>query len=262
MDNMNENYDNMKAAKKLSNIINQYQESLKPITNLINNNESLNRLVRSFENFQESVDKISKPLLESGIIKNTETIAILRNSTLFSENFMNQIRLTDSVLSIIKIQEEFKRKLDTLNLPHIELYSNIIKAINNEDVIPDLTDSINIDQNEVTSEDVTKYMDEEIKIKHPKMFDTALKINVYVTITENYIQNNNVSDEEKTAWKKYILPVLSILFHFFMSWALSNTPVTDTNIVKTFENVVQIIEEYQYPFETTDPTAMHDEQKN
>lgn len=41
-------------------------------------------------------------------------------------------------------------------------------------------------------------------------FQTAIKLNIVVTVTDVHIENENVSDETKTAWEKWIKPAFGI----------------------------------------------------
>lgn len=42
------------------------------------------------------------------------------------------------------------------------------------------------------------------------------------------------------------------LYTIFITWAMGDTSITEMQIVKQFETVVEVIEDYQYPIETTD----------
>jgi hypothetical protein len=145
------------------------------------------------------------------------------------------------------IMADNAKMLQNISIPHISLYQIILKSIDFDKFQATFdTDYAEREENDVID-------DEEVKIVNPFFYDASVKINVYISVTENHIHNNsNVSNEDKDAWSKYIKPVLNFLSTVFLTWALGNVPITDNMIMQQIEKVIEAIDDYHYPIETLD----------
>lgn len=144
----------------------------------------------------------------------------------------------------------FKEMSRTINdskistIPHISFYRDILKSIDE-----DTYNKIQDEKEEIIDEEII----EEFTVVHPKFINLAININIYIDISENYIQNDiNASEDERKIWKNYIKPFLLFVMTLFFSWGIGNTPITESQFVKQFERVAEVIENYHYPVETTD----------
>jgi hypothetical protein len=105
-----------------------------------------------------------------------------------------------------------------------------------------------------------------ISIPHISLYQNSLDLideDSYEKIHDEMEQQpfNGVEDDEedKKGWKKVVLPMFLFLYQMFFSWATSDTPVSDMQIIQQFEKVVEVIEDYQYPLETTDIELINEE---
>lgn len=147
--------------------------------------------------------------------------------------------------------------LRNASIPHISLYREILESIPYERLQETLDYQIDI---EIDDDE----MDEEVNIVHPAFFDAATRINFYINITENHINNNpSVTEEEKAFWDQTIKKVLYFLATLFMTWAMSDAPISDWNITKSFEKVFQLIDQYQQDSnETTEVIPNNNDEKS
>lgn len=183
---------------------------------------------------QQISASISEPMTElyKSVSITSEIIAKAIKSTEFS-----------STLTAISNMAE---NINSLQIPHISLYRDILEVIDKDSFEQFRMDDILIDAEEDNTE--------EIKITRPYFYDAAVKINMYVTVTNDHIQHSeNISEDDKTLWEKYIRPALNVIMTLFITWAMGDTPFSEMQIVEQFEKVIEIVDEYQYPIETTDP---------
>jgi hypothetical protein len=152
--------------------------------------------------------------------------------------------------------EQNAELLRSISIPHITLYQNILGAIDEEyfEKVQATIDSAN--------EKLEDHETDELNVVRPFFYDASIKINVYMTITENQIYNNPEADEDqKAAWEKYFKPVLQFIGAAFLAWSMGDTPLNDMMIIQQLEKVIQVIEDYHYPIETTDIELRQEEEK-
>lgn len=171
--------------------------------------------------------------------------------SLFDAFYASSFKQTNNYSSFMKIYEENHAILkgwEQYAVPHIDLYHNIFEALDgldNEKVKEELDESESLHS---TDENV-----DEVHIKNHYFFDVSQKIYIYTVVTDNAIaESDEISDEQKTLWKKYWKPFLSIVSAVFLNWAMGNTPPQDMQIVQAFEKVAALVESYQFPLETTE----------
>lgn len=105
------------------------------------------------------------------------------------------------------------------------------------------TDGDNLEEiDELHEEDI------QVEIKRPHFFDMALKINIVVNVTDAEA-NGNLNEEEVSTWKKVLLPVLTVLGQLFLAWAMSDTPLHETNIYKSVDNIIHYIDTMDIDFD-------------
>jgi hypothetical protein len=239
-------------------------ENLEAIRNFtkmqnINKGLGLGQTLTAFREVNERLASVSEALVQKGIIKNREALTSIFYSVHIPKPslFMTQLKMVDAVISLRKILAENTEVLRSVSIPHMPLYRNILDSIDEDsyEQIQTVKEDKSFDYQEeelnATEDDLGE--GERFNIVHPNFFNVAIKINVYMTVTDNHIHSNsNVTEEEKKLWNKVIKPVLLFIQQIFIAWAMGNTPITEMQIVKQFEKVAEVIEDYQYPIETTD----------
>ncbi|MCM3569840.1 hypothetical protein [Neobacillus mesonae] len=235
---------NVTVTNELTENMRQFRENLTSSTKAA---VSFSKAFQAIGDMQKRFSALSNQLVAEGIIKNQESVATLLRTSLTVPSFpiMTQLKMADSVISFQKALAKNRELLKQISLPHMPLYRDILESVDEH--------SISEVQEELESYSSHAEGNEEVKLVRPYFFDAAIKVNIYMTVTENYIESNeNVTEEEKTIWHKILKPFLGIVFTIFMGWAMGNTPVKDMQIVKQFDKVVEIIQEYHQPAETTD----------
>jgi hypothetical protein len=170
-------------------------------------------------------------------------------------------------------REELSKMLNENSalISHMTLYKNILDTID-EESFERIQDVFEEELHDVFEEELhneeNNSLEEEIKIVYPSFYNAGVTINTYVLVTDNQINTNkDISAEERSVWEKRIKPALILIGNLFMIWATSNTPIKEWNIFEPFQKVANIIENYEYPLETTDieidyPTDIKDNEKN
>jgi hypothetical protein len=87
--------------------------------------------------------------------------------------------------------------------------------------------------------------DLQIEIKRPEFFNLALKINIILDLTDADVQEGKLDEEDVRTWKKVLTPILTVLGQLFLAWAFSDTPLEETNIYKSIENIIQYVDSIQ-----------------
>gem|GEM_PF-4890120 len=128
-------------------------------------------------------------------------------------------------------------------------FFNQISFAINSSFVENLSEYIHDTEDDV--EEIEEQLEEDIqvKIKRPQFFDMALKINIIVNVTEAEVQEGKLNEEEVSTWKKVLLPVLTVLGQLFLAWAMSDTPLRETNIYKSVETIVHYVETLDINFD-------------
>ncbi|MEK4221504.1 hypothetical protein N1I86_05440 [Bacillus sp. FSL W8-0116] len=82
----------------------------------------------------------------------------------------------------------------------------------------------------------------QVDIKQPEFFNLALKTNIILDLTDADVQEGKLDEEDVSAWKKVLTPILTVLGQLFLAWAFSDTPIQETNIYKSIESIIQYVE--------------------
>lgn len=61
-----------------------------------------------------------------------------------------------------------------------------------------------------------------------------------------------VSAKNRFAFLWLVIRTKATVRTIFITWVMGDTSITEMQIVKQFEKAVEVIEDYQYPIETTD----------
>lgn len=231
----------------------QYNEIMSKNMNILKSFYTLNAswskvLQSSLVDINRRFEFISNTMVHQGIIQNQEAISLMlkQSLTLPRLDLELNLKIADSVISVQKAIAHSNKALREITIPHMPLYENIFSSID-ENGVEQLQNEAEYYAN------VAPEVHEDFKVVRPYFFDAAVKINLYMTVTNNHIENSNeVTEEEKTVWKKNILPVLAFLFGLFLDWGMGDTPISDMELVKQFEKVVEVIQEYHEPIETTE----------
>ncbi|RDY69124.1 hypothetical protein DXT76_16855 [Halobacillus trueperi] len=202
--------------------------------------EKLNE-IESFKNELLRNDRMIKNVMASYNLNNRETVARILN---FDTHIPNvpieaKLRYLDVIETLKKnnltIAQAFSYSSVINNIPNINA---IIKNITlDEDMLEEIIDE--------EGNEAPYRADTDIVIKKPGFFNIAFKINIILNTTEKEAQTGNLTDEEKSMWEKVWKPTLNWLNALFLAWAMSGTPITDTNIYKKLENIDQIITYFQ-----------------
>lgn len=128
-------------------------------------------------------------------------------------------------------------------------FFNQISSAINSSFVENLSEYVSdIDDDEEEIEELHEE-DIQVEIKRPHFFDMALKINIIVNVTDAEAQDGKLNKEEVSTWKKVLLPVLTVLGQLFLAWAMSDTPLHETNIYKSIEPIVHYIDTLDIDFD-------------
>lgn len=211
-------------------------------------NTSWSKAIQSYFDATKRMESLSKTLVQRGVIRNQEALASAMRTSIFMPNLnlMSTLKLSDSLITMQKVLADNAEALRKITIPHMPLYESIITSID-ESWVEQLQDEVE----QFSFVDIENNGD--VPITRPYFYDAAVKINLYMTVTNDHMENSEeVTEEQKTLWKKFVSPVLIFISQIFMTWAMGDTPLSNMQIVQQFERVVELIEDYQYPIETTD----------
>lgn len=219
----------------------------------MNNNEVLNKMLEIIRDLKKQVQPIL-PVLQEFQNQIEPLRQQLKQTEEISENMSQMVHrsfiglkgtlspIQDSIDPLLRTIEQNNKFLSSII--HMPLYRDILKQINSE--------SIEYIESSSYHYNITEGNTGELKVVRPYFLDTAMKINIYVTVTNDAIeQNSELSKDDKNLWSR-ISVILLFLVEIFMSWAMGDTPITDMQIVKQFEKIVEVVENYEYPIETTE----------
>mgnify|MGYP001260803606 CR=1 FL=1 len=220
--------------------------------NIFENFEKLNKTINNIEKLIKTNDAVKEILKNSLItnyhIRNDETLEKLFNFNniinwsmyLPKAPFEDYVKMTDALITLKKHSHLFSNHLKFASfLNHIttNIDSRFIEAI--DKVVPKENENDLEQSNEIMQEEV------QVIIKRPVFFNLALKINIVLNTTEGEVQEGKLDEQEEDAWKKILKPILTALGQLFLAWALSDTPLHDTNIYKSIENIIEYIDSIQ-----------------
>jgi len=242
-------------TKQLNKV--KYKDIYSPA--LIDLGKKAYEMYKTHQDLMELATSVSKPMFESGVIRNEETLVeMVKNLPKLSAytksmSFTTMISMTDAMVSIRKYHKLLEKYSDIMKrskIPNIDLYEGIIENLDESfyTVPPVQSDKAKkVKEPFILEED--KAVEEEVKIVNPSAYETGVTINYFFQNTEVHIHNSNVNDEEKSLWKEILGPAIAIVGSLFMTWAVSDYPITDTNGYKTIEKVIEIVQEYPIPAE-------------
>ncbi|MTT31473.1 hypothetical protein GMB86_05495 [Terrilactibacillus sp. BCM23-1] len=128
------------------------------------------------------------------------------------------------------------------------LFNHISSAINSS-FVENLSEYIHDTDDDVEEIEELNEEDIQVKIKRPYFFDRALKINIIVNVTDAEVQSGNLNEEEVSTWKKILFPVLTVLGQLFLAWAMSDTPLHETNVYKSVRSIIDYVETLNIDFD-------------
>lgn len=208
--------------------------------------------------FLETIKAFQKSVIAINELQNR-----LQQNAELRDNFMRRYNITNfetiqnmnNIHSMIgtpyKTFEQNIKLIDTLT--SFRKNAHIIKTFSFAPFLNNLNNNLSKDflelvdkyngshQGEVLIEDIKE---EDIEIKRPGLFNIALKINIVINVTEAEIAKSEVSDEDKKNWNNFFKPLLSALYSLFLTWSLSTTPISHTNIYKSVEGVISYVESF------------------
>jgi hypothetical protein len=235
-----------KQMEPIRSALVQLQKQMEPIKAVSQRYAELNRSFNMSAEVRQAISSFQAV---------TERYAKLNRSLTIPAEALRQVissskaatQIADTLAPLRNILERNTAILNNVSIPHMPLYRDILESID-EGHIYEVFEEQSVENME---EDLSQQ--EEVTIVNPYFFNVAVTINIYETMTENHIYNNpTVSQEEKTSWEKYIKPILAIIGTMFLAWAMGDTPIEDTQIIEQFSKVMEVIENYQHPIETTD----------
>lgn len=206
-------------------------------------------IVRQFYEMNQRIISIAEQFYDNGIIKNRETVDRAASSFIYNPvalDFKTHFKFLDATVSFKKMFDENMALINKLSIPHLSLYQNVFDSI--DDASYEKVEKVVEEQlSDVEEEDI----EQEREIKHPAFFDAAVKIQIYVNITENVIAEKG-DVEQETVWRKIVKPFMETLRAFLMAWAFGNAAIGDMEIAQALEKVIEAVESYQYSIETTE----------
>lgn len=212
--------------------------------------------IKAIKDFQKSMNKanrfrdqlLSNPALvdvikrQNGIRHNSTLVKALELKNLYNwssyfpnASFNQYMKQIDAITTIKKYPNLLSQSLT---------YSSVINKIL-QNVNTDLFDDIDYDETiEDFSESVDLEFEEDIQydIKRPAFFSLAFKINYVIYTTDSEVEKGSIKGNDKSNWEKVAKPILGALFSVFLAWSFSNTPITDSNIYKGIDSVVEYID--------------------
>lgn len=195
----------------------------------------LKSIGKVFADINESTRNVTELLLAMGTIKNPESVKTILSGTMWMlknddvDSLMLRIKSIDALIT-------YRKFLKISAIPHASLYSGIL-------------DSIDETSFEKMKDDDKE--DAEIDTGNSNYY-VAQQINIYMNETNNYVINNeNVSEEEKTLWNK-IRNILGQTIVALLVQYGTSAPVSEMVIETPFKKITEIVNDYQYPIETTD----------
>ncbi|WP_309089924.1 hypothetical protein [Domibacillus sp.] len=230
-----------KFKKQMSQLI-EASEALKQYQDGAN-------IFRTFYEMNQRVISIAEQFYDNGIIKNRETVDRAVSSFIYSPvalDFKTHFKFIDATVSFKKMFDENMALINKLSIPHISLYQNVFDSI--DDASYEKVEKVVEEQLSGVEEEG---IEQEREIKHPAFFDAAVKIQIYVNITENVIAEKG-DVEQETVWRKIVKPFMETLRAFLVAWAFGNAAIGDMGIAQAFEKVIEAVESYQYSIETTE----------
>ncbi|MGW6383233.1 hypothetical protein [Peribacillus butanolivorans] len=207
--------------------------------------ERMNNLNKTLQNNAKLMEEMKKTYG----IRNSETFERLlsvSNMMRFAPHtkLSDQLRYIDTMITISKEPELFSKALS---------YSTFLTTITSKfdkQFVNELNENIQDNEEENGSNEDDEDFGE-VVIKRPVFYNLAFNINLVINTTDNEIsEKQNISENEKTTWEKRTKPILNWIAQIFLAWALSDTPIQESNIYKTFEPLVNYIEEI---FEDEEP---------
>lgn len=213
-------------------------------------NNELSAAMREWQRQLEPLRETIKQIDDLKIVVDTSAVRLALSDT---ANLIREFRERERAVfaEIAEFQESYKGaikeissyfdQIRNITIPHMALYRNIVNSIDLEKI-----------QGNFSKQEEEKTQDE-VNIVRPFFYDASVKINIYIAFTDDVVKNNpNVNEEDKTAWEKYLKPILIYIAGLFMAWTLGDTPIKDTIIFQQLEKIIEVIEEYKFPIETID----------
>ncbi len=265
---MDDAFKHLRKWQKMMNQINRNQEMINRMTRAseLANKMGNSSVVASYMEHASAFGKIST--LASEVAKGS----ILTNEVAKSGLIASELSKSSLINSFYK--EPLWAKVGMINIPPHEFsqMASAVAGLNNQGLafssasqfapfFNQISSAINSSFVENLNEYIRDAVDDEeeieelqeediqVKIKRPHFFDMALKINIIVNVTDAEIQDGKLNEEEVSTWKKVLLPVLTVLGQLFLAWALSDTPLHETNIYKSIETFVHYVETLDIDFD-------------
>lgn len=255
---MDDAFEPIRKWQKMINQINRNQEMISKMTRAseLANKMAKSSAVASYMKHASAVSQVSN--LAREVAKSSAMASQISKSSLMSSLYKEPLWSKMSTITIPR-HDLFQMTSAVARLSNqglafsnahkfAPLFNHISSAINSSFVenlsecVRDIDDDLE-EMEELHEEDI------QLEIKRPHFFDMALKINIIVNVTDAEFQDGKLNEEEVSTWKKVLLPVLTVLGQLFLAWAMSDTPLRETNIYKSVETIVHYVETLDIDFD-------------
>lgn len=248
---MDDVFKHLREWQKMINQLNYNQEMIDNVTSVSNfAHEIVNsNVVANYMDHASAMDEINTvahTLIESDAIAhyNKSSILDLINNDVVTHIIDNQKDFAHHDLSSMAsaVADLNNQNLALSNTYEFAPFLNHLSSVINSSFLEDLSEYIRGAGSDVEETKELSEEDVHVKIKRPHFFNIALKINIIVNVTNAEVQSGKLNKEEERTWKRGLLPILTILGQLFLAWAMSDTPLHETNIYKSIENIIHYVQ--------------------
>lgn len=266
---MDDAFKQLRKWQKMMNQLNQNQEMISQMTRVseLANKMANGSVVASYMEHASAFGKVStlasevakgsilaNEVAKSGLIASEITKSSLINS-FYTEPLWSKIGMINIPRHDFSQMTSAVARLSNQGIAFSSAYQfaplfNHISSAIGSSFVENLSEYIHVTDGD-NLEEIEELHEEDIQveIKRPHFFDMALKINIIVNITDAEVQEGNFNEEEVSTWKKVITPVLAVLGQLFLAWAMSDTPLHETNIYKSVESIIHYIDTIDMDFD-------------
>lgn len=260
---MDDSFKHLRKWQKMMNQINRNQEMINRMTRA---SELANKMANSsvVESYMEHASAFEKANTMASTLMNSDAFAIYKQSNILElmnsgvvahlinnpMHTMANIPRHDLSQMASAVAGMSNQGLAFSNAYQFAPFLNYISSAINSSFVDNLseyiqdTDGDNLDEVEELHEE-----DVQFEIKRPYFFDMAIKINIIVNATNAEVQEGNLNKEEVSTLKKVLIPILTILGQIFLAWAMSATPIYETNIYKSIESIIHYMDTIDIDFD-------------
>jgi len=262
---MDDSFKHLRKWQKMMNQINRNQEMINRMTRA---SELANKMANSsvVASYMEHASAFEKANTMSSALMNSDAFAIYKQSNIlelmnsgvvahlinYPMHTMANIPRHDFSQMASAVAGLSNQGLAFSSASQFAPFFNQISSAINSSFVENLSEYIHDTEDDVEEIEELHEEDIQVKIKRPHFFDMALKINIIVNVTDAEVQDGKLNEEEVSTWKKVLLPVLTVLGQLFLAWAMSDTPLHETNVFKSIETIIHYVETLDIDFDNVE----------